>query len=73
VRDLGLDQPPEPGKAAVWLYAEALPAGWLQPDDATLVMRAQSLAQAGDAVPPELLATLAGDVAAFVADVGNAA
>ncbi|NBC14706.1 MAG: DEAD/DEAH box helicase family protein [Gammaproteobacteria bacterium] len=69
----GLDQPPEPGKAAVWLYAEALPAGWLQPDDATLVMRAQSLAQAGDAVPPELLATLAGDVAAFLADVGNAA
>jgi superfamily II DNA or RNA helicase len=62
----GQEQPPEPGKAAVWLYAEALPAGRLQADDAMLIMRAQSLAQASDDIPPELLAALAGDVAAFI-------
>ena len=62
----GQHQPPEPTKAAVWLYAEALPNRRLQPEDATLIMRAQSLAQASDDIPPDLLATLAGDVAQFV-------
>ncbi|MCG6941770.1 MAG: DEAD/DEAH box helicase [Thiohalocapsa sp.] len=69
----GQDQPPEPHKAAVWLYAEALPGGRLQSDDATLIMRAQSLAQASDDIPPELLAALAADVATFVSgsDIGT--
>ena len=72
----GREQPPAPEKAVVWLYAEALPAGWLQADDATLVMRAhalaQSLAQSSDDVPPGLLAALAEDVAGFVSTVGRA-
>jgi len=62
----GAEQPPEPSSTAVWLYSEALPAGRLQPDDATLIMRAQSLAQAGDGIPPDLLAALAEDTARFV-------
>ena len=52
----------------MWLYGEVLPAGRLQPDDAALVLRAQSLAQAGDDLPPGLLAALATEVAAFVSD-----
>jgi superfamily II DNA or RNA helicase len=67
----GQDQPPEPSHTAVWLYADALPAGLLQPDDATLIMRAQSLAQASDDVPPHLIAALAADAAAFIADMDN--
>ncbi len=62
----GLDRPPESGKAAVWLYSDALPAGRLQPDDAALIMRALALAQAEDQVPAELLASLAVDAARFV-------
>jgi hypothetical protein len=62
----GLDQPTEPQKAAVWLYADALPAGRLQQDDATLIMRALTLAQADDQVPTDLLAALAADVARFI-------
>ncbi len=62
----GRDDPPEPSRTVVWLYGEALPGGRLQPDDATLIMRAHSLAQASDDIPPELLAALAGDVAAFI-------
>jgi superfamily II DNA or RNA helicase len=62
----GQDQAPEPARAAVWLYADALPAGQLRADDATLILRAHSLAQASDDVPTALLAALAADVAAFV-------
>jgi hypothetical protein len=69
----GIDDPPELQKAAVWLYADALPSGKLQQDDATLVMRALTLAQAEDQVPTELLAALATDTARFVEDaVGDA-
>jgi hypothetical protein len=60
------DHATEPSRTAVWLYAEALPSGALQPDDAALIMRAQSLSQAGDDVPAELLAALVADVAQFV-------
>jgi len=64
----GRDEPPEPAKTAVWLYAEALPSGQLQSDDATLIMRAQTLAQADESIPPGLLAALAADVARFLAN-----
>jgi len=70
----GLDVPPDPGKAAVWLYAEALPAGRLAAADAALVTRALALVQAGEATPPALFDALAEDVARFVAgDVTSAA
>ncbi len=68
-----LDAPPETRRAAVWLYADALPSGKLQTDDATLIMRALTLVQAEDEIPTELLAALAGDAARFVADAGAGA
>jgi superfamily II DNA or RNA helicase len=69
----GRSAPPDPGKAAVWLYAEALPAGQLGAEDAALVMRAEALARSDAAVPPDLLLALAADVASFVTDAGAAA
>ncbi len=67
----GAKAPPEPHTAGVWLYADALPSGKLQPDDATLVMRAVALAQAEDRAPPDLLASLASDVARFVEETAD--
>jgi hypothetical protein len=63
-----MDNPPEPQTAAVWLYADALPSGRVQPEDATLIMRALTLTQAEGQVPMELLADLAVDAARFVED-----
>ncbi|WP_089727518.1 DEAD/DEAH box helicase [Candidatus Thiosymbion oneisti] len=65
--------PPEPHTAGVWLYANALPSGKLQPDDAALIMRAVALAQAEDQAPPDLLAALASDAARFVEDTADRA
>ncbi|WP_200330664.1 DEAD/DEAH box helicase [Thiocystis violacea] len=62
----GRDDPPTPQEAGVWLFAEALPAGWLSSDDAALLMRAIALAQGADAVPAPLLAALVEDAATFV-------
>jgi len=42
----GAKVPPESYTAGVWLYANALPSGKLQSDDAALIMRAVALAQA---------------------------
>jgi hypothetical protein len=64
----GTEDPPDPPSAAVWLYSEALPTGKLQPEDATLLMRGLTLAQAEARVPPELLGDLAADTARFVED-----
>jgi superfamily II DNA or RNA helicase len=64
----GLDEPPEPRKAGVWLYSDALPSGRLQQDDGALIMRALALAHAEDEAPAEMLATLAADAARFVED-----
>jgi hypothetical protein len=71
----GRAEPPEPREAALWLSADALSSGGLQPEDAMLVTRTLSLAQAGDQVPLDLLAALASDAARFVEDVaaGSAA
>ncbi len=60
------DDPPTPQQAGIWLYGEALPAGWLEQQDAALLMQAIALSQAADAVPAPLLATLTEDAAAFV-------
>ncbi|MCG6862757.1 MAG: DEAD/DEAH box helicase [Chromatiaceae bacterium] len=64
----GLDDPPDPRSAGIWLYSTALPSGRLQQDDAALIMRALALAQAEEQIPADLLATLAADSARFVED-----
>ncbi|WP_028583779.1 helicase-related protein [Desulfogranum mediterraneum] len=53
----GLNLPPEPSAAAVWLYSEALPNKILTQDEAGLIMRCQGLCQAST-VPRELVAQL---------------
>ena len=62
----GRDQPPEPREAGIWLYAEAIPRGAIDPSDAALMMRAIALAQGGDSVPPALLQDLASDAGASI-------
>jgi superfamily II DNA or RNA helicase len=69
----GRDQPPEPREAGIWLYAEAIPRGAIEPPDAALVMRAIALAQGGDSVPPALLQDLASDAATFIRRVTDQA
>jgi hypothetical protein len=64
----GLDDPPEPRNAGIWLYSHALPSGKLRQEDASLIMRALGFAQADEQVPQELLAALAADTARFVED-----
>jgi fructose-specific component phosphotransferase system IIB-like protein len=62
----GLDRPPAPDQAVVWLYGEALPKGWLSPEDAGLITRAVALQQA-PAVPDGLAESLLADTRAFLA------
>ncbi len=62
----GLDHPPEPRQAPVWLYSEALPAGVLSPDQAALITRALALSQGDDNLPENLVRELAADAAAFL-------
>jgi superfamily II DNA or RNA helicase len=62
----GRDQPPEPREAGIWLYAEAIPRGSIDPSDAAVMMRAIALAQGGDSIPPALLQDLASDAGAFI-------
>jgi len=69
----GLDDPPELSRVAVWLYADALPSGKLDQDDAMLIMRALTLAQVEDQLPTDLLAALAADAARFVEDAADGA
>ena len=62
----GIETPVTVQNAGVWLYGEALPKGFLNQDEATLIMRAVSLAQSS-AVPESLLTELRMDVEGFVA------
>jgi hypothetical protein len=62
----GLDEPPAPREAGIWLYGDAIPKGAIDQTDAALLMRAVALAQAGDSVPPALLQELAVDSETFV-------
>ena len=56
---------------AIWIYAEALPAGWLTQEDATLQMRAIALAQGAESAPTSLIAALAEEEASkFVEPLG---
>lgn len=61
----GLDEAPSVQNAAVWLYGEALPNGWLDAEQAGLVGRALAFTQSGD-VPPVMLEALLVDVERFV-------
>ncbi|MEZ5452835.1 MAG: DEAD/DEAH box helicase [Thiothrix sp.] len=56
---------PKSAEAGVWVYAEAVPNGWLDQEEAALVMRAVALAQALE-VPASLLEQLLEDVRGFV-------
>jgi superfamily II DNA or RNA helicase len=66
----GLETPPPPAQAGVWVFAEALPRGALTQDQAGLLMRALALAQGADGVPDALLRPLAAECAAFVEGSG---
>ena len=59
------DQPPTMQEAGVWLFAQALPKGWLNQEQAALIMRAISLSQAAE-LPEMLLRELIEDTSAFV-------
>jgi len=61
----GIDVAPAVQESAVWLYAEALPNGWLDQEEANLVVRSVALSQAPN-VPPALMHGLLDDVRAFV-------
>ena len=61
----GLERAPRAAEAGVWVYAEAVPNGWLAQEDAALVMRAVALAQARE-LPMSLLEQLLEDVRGFV-------
>ena len=61
----GESQSPSPAEAAVWLYQQALPKGWLTAEQGNLLLRAASLAQAVE-VPTVLAQALLVDVGGFV-------
>ncbi|RJX27143.1 MAG: DEAD/DEAH box helicase [Desulfurivibrio sp.] len=61
----GLEAPVASREAGVWIYGEALPRGLLSQEEAGLLMRGITLAQA-PAVPEPLLAGLLADAALFV-------
>ncbi len=61
----GRDIPVSVQDAGVWLHGEALPANLITDQEAALIMRALSLAQA-PSIPDALLAELSMDVEAFI-------
>ncbi len=61
----GLEAPPSPENAGVWIYEKAVPAGILHQDEAALIMRAMALAQA-HSVPDKLIRQLLDEVDVFV-------
>ena len=61
----GINAAPAVQESAVWLYAEALPNGWLDQEQANLVVRTVALSQAPN-VPPALMHGLLDDVRTFV-------
>ncbi len=62
----GLDMPKPAAEAAVWVYSEAIPKGFLSPEEAGLIMQAVGLSQA-PTVPETLVDQLVEDTAAFIA------
>jgi hypothetical protein len=61
----GKDTPVPTQDVGVWIFSEALPAGVLDPQDASLIMKGVSLAQ-GRTVPESLVAELLDDADRFV-------
>ncbi|MEZ5448935.1 MAG: hypothetical protein R3E89_08010 [Thiolinea sp.] len=65
----GLELAPKAVEAAVWVYTDAVPQGWLSQEEAALVMRAVALAQAPE-LPASLLETLLEEVRGFLNSAG---
>ncbi len=61
----GLEYPPSPREAGVWLYGEALPKGLLSQEQGAAIMRAVSLASA-PTVPEALIREILEDARDFV-------
>jgi hypothetical protein len=61
----GLEHPPGPREAGVWLYGEALPKGLLTHEQGAAIMRAVSLADA-PTVPETLIREVLEDARGFV-------
>ncbi len=61
----GQDKAPTPEEAGIWVYSEALGNGWLDQEQANMIMRHLAVTQAAD-IPPELLERLLDDVRAYV-------
>ncbi len=61
----GLEHPPDPREAGVWLYGEALPKGLLTREQGAAIMRAVALAGA-PTVPESLIREVLEDARAFV-------
>jgi len=47
-----LPSPPAPEKAAVWIYGEAIPRGWMTAEDAASALRADAMSRAGEVPAP---------------------
>jgi superfamily II DNA or RNA helicase len=60
--------PPPPDRAAVWLYGEMVPKGFVAPEGAATISRGLALAAAQD-VPPELVATVLADARSLLEDL----
>jgi hypothetical protein len=65
----GMEYPPSPREAGVWLYSEVLPRGLLTQEQGTAIMRAVSLADA-PTVPEALIRETLEDAREFV-ESGN--
>ena len=61
----GQDKAPTPEEAGIWVYSEALGKGWLDQEQANMIMRHLAVTQAAD-IPRELLERLLDDVRAYV-------
>ncbi|MGW8194890.1 MAG: DEAD/DEAH box helicase [Desulforhopalus sp.] len=63
-----LENPVSMQEAAIWVYSDALPKGWLNQTEATLIMRAISLAQS-PSIPVTMLTEMSMDVNDFVHEI----
>lgn len=64
---MGLQQAPSQEQASVWLYAEAIPQGFINNEQAMAILRAMTLSQA-PSVPESLLYEVLEDTRLFTAD-----
>lgn len=59
------DQPPAAQEAGIWVYAEALPNGWLDQEQANMVTRSVAMTQA-PSIPEPVMQNLMQDIREFV-------